>query len=140
MPHIHSDKTHILSHITLTSSHTNHIRTLFVGRFLDDEACNQLIASLIWLQGQNSKDPITLYFNVRTQLFFNFSHASLFESNVWYWVFSPFFDGILPPPPQFTLPPPYFYHTTATLAHFLRNIRPTFIGPWRHDEAGFGCV
>jgi hypothetical protein len=37
-----------------------------VGRFLDDEACNQLIASLIWLQGQNSKDPITLYFNVRT--------------------------------------------------------------------------
>ena len=39
-------------------------RTLFVGRFLDDEACNQLIASLIWLQGQNSKDPITLYFNV----------------------------------------------------------------------------
>eukprot|EP00596_Hydrurales_sp_CCMP1899_P010436 CAMPEP_0119050464 /NCGR_PEP_ID=MMETSP1177-20130426/70070_1 /TAXON_ID=2985 /ORGANISM="Ochromonas sp, Strain CCMP1899" /LENGTH=322 /DNA_ID=CAMNT_0007028893 /DNA_START=207 /DNA_END=1175 /DNA_ORIENTATION=+ len=39
-------------------------RTLFVGRFLDDEACNQLIASLIWLQSQNSKDPITLYFNV----------------------------------------------------------------------------
>lgn len=26
-------------------------RTLFVGRFLDDENCNQLIASLIWLQG-----------------------------------------------------------------------------------------
>lgn len=23
-------------------------RTLFVGRYLDDEACNQLIASLIW--------------------------------------------------------------------------------------------
>ena len=39
-------------------------RTLFVGRFLDEEACNQLIASLIWLQGQNDKDPITLYFNV----------------------------------------------------------------------------
>lgn len=39
-------------------------RTLFVGRFLDDEAANQLIASLIWLQGQNDKDPITLYFNV----------------------------------------------------------------------------
>lgn len=39
-------------------------RTLFVGRFLDDEACNQLIASLIFLQGQNEKDPITLYFNV----------------------------------------------------------------------------
>jgi len=39
-------------------------RTLFVGRFLDDEACNQLIASLIWLQGQDSKEPITLYFNV----------------------------------------------------------------------------
>lgn len=38
-------------------------RTLFVGRFLDDEACNQLIASLIWLQGQ-SNDPITMYFNV----------------------------------------------------------------------------
>ena len=26
-------------------------RTLFVARFLDEEACNQLIASLIWLQG-----------------------------------------------------------------------------------------
>ena len=26
-------------------------RTLFVGRFLDEESCNQLIASLIWLQG-----------------------------------------------------------------------------------------
>lgn len=39
-------------------------RTIFVGRFLDDESCNQLIASLIWLQGQNDKDPITLYFNV----------------------------------------------------------------------------
>jgi ATP-dependent Clp protease protease subunit len=39
-------------------------RTLFVGRFLDDEACNQLISSLIWLQSQNEKDPITLYFNV----------------------------------------------------------------------------
>lgn len=39
-------------------------RTLFVGRFLDDEACNQLIASLVWLQGQSSKEPITLYFNV----------------------------------------------------------------------------
>ena len=39
-------------------------RSLFVGRFLDEEASNQLIASLIWLQGQNSKDPITLYFNV----------------------------------------------------------------------------
>ena len=39
-------------------------RTLFVGRFLDEEAANQLIASLIWLQGQNDKDPITLYFNV----------------------------------------------------------------------------
>lgn len=39
-------------------------RTLFVGRFLDDESCNQLIASLIWLQGQNDKEPITMYFNV----------------------------------------------------------------------------
>ena len=39
-------------------------RTLFVGRFLDDESANQLIASLIWLQGQNKKDPITMYFNV----------------------------------------------------------------------------
>ena len=26
-------------------------RTLFVGRYLDEENCNQLIASLIWLQG-----------------------------------------------------------------------------------------
>jgi len=39
-------------------------RTLFVGRFLDEEAANQLIASLIWLQGQSEKDPITMYFNV----------------------------------------------------------------------------
>eukprot|EP00607_Mallomonas_marina_P010930 CAMPEP_0182424148 /NCGR_PEP_ID=MMETSP1167-20130531/10305_1 /TAXON_ID=2988 /ORGANISM="Mallomonas Sp, Strain CCMP3275" /LENGTH=337 /DNA_ID=CAMNT_0024603721 /DNA_START=184 /DNA_END=1197 /DNA_ORIENTATION=- len=39
-------------------------RTLFVSRFLDDEACNQLIASLVYLQGQNAKDPITMYFNV----------------------------------------------------------------------------
>ena len=39
-------------------------RTLFVGRFLDDESANQLIASMIWLQGQNKKDPITMYFNV----------------------------------------------------------------------------
>ena len=30
-------------------------RTLFVGRFLDDESCNQLIASLLWLESQNSK-------------------------------------------------------------------------------------
>ena len=39
-------------------------RTIFVGRFLDDEACNQLIASLIFLQGEDAKSPITLYFNV----------------------------------------------------------------------------
>lgn len=39
-------------------------RTLFVSRYLDDEASNQLIASLIWLQGQNDIDPITMYFNV----------------------------------------------------------------------------
>jgi ATP-dependent Clp protease, protease subunit len=39
-------------------------RTIFVSRFLDDESCNQLIASMIWLQGQNQEEPITLYFNV----------------------------------------------------------------------------
>jgi len=39
-------------------------RTLFVGRFLDDEACNQLIASLVWLNGQSEEKPVTLYFNV----------------------------------------------------------------------------
>ena len=39
-------------------------RTLFVGRYLDDESCNQLIASLIWLQGQSETNPVTLYFNV----------------------------------------------------------------------------
>eukprot|EP01035_Chromulina_nebulosa_P019953 gene19953-25921_t len=39
-------------------------RTLFVTRFLDDESCNQLIASLLWLQGQSDKEPITMYFNV----------------------------------------------------------------------------
>lgn len=39
-------------------------RTLFVGRYLDDEACNQLIGSLIWLQGQSDTLPITMYFNV----------------------------------------------------------------------------
>lgn len=38
-------------------------RTLFVGRFLDEESCNQLIASLLWLEGQSSKEPITMYFN-----------------------------------------------------------------------------
>lgn len=38
-------------------------RTLFVGRFLDDESCNQLIASLLWLEGQSSNEPITMYFN-----------------------------------------------------------------------------
>ena len=30
-------------------------RTLFVGRFLDEESCNQLIASLLWLEGQSSE-------------------------------------------------------------------------------------
>jgi ATP-dependent Clp endopeptidase proteolytic subunit ClpP len=39
-------------------------RTLFVSRYLEDESCNQLIASLIWLQGQSELDPITMYFNV----------------------------------------------------------------------------
>ena len=39
-------------------------RTLFVSRYLDEENCNQLIASLVWLQGQSPKDPITMYFNV----------------------------------------------------------------------------
>lgn len=39
-------------------------RTLFVGRFLDEESCNQLIASLVWLSSQDDKKPITLYFNV----------------------------------------------------------------------------
>lgn len=39
-------------------------RTLFVGRYLDDENCNQLIASLVWLQGESPKEPITMYFNV----------------------------------------------------------------------------
>lgn len=38
-------------------------RTLFVSRYLDEESCNQLIASLIWLQSEN-QDPITMYFNV----------------------------------------------------------------------------
>ncbi len=39
-------------------------RTLFLSRYLDDESCNQLIASLIWLQSDNEMDPITMYFNV----------------------------------------------------------------------------
>lgn len=39
-------------------------RTLFVSRYLDDESCNQLIASLIWLQGHSESEPITMYFNV----------------------------------------------------------------------------
>jgi ATP-dependent Clp endopeptidase proteolytic subunit ClpP len=39
-------------------------RTLFVSRYLDNESCNQLIASLIWLQGQSDTEPITMYFNV----------------------------------------------------------------------------
>lgn len=39
-------------------------RTLFVGRYLDNENCNQLISSLVWLSGQDDKKPITMYFNV----------------------------------------------------------------------------
>lgn len=39
-------------------------RTLFVSRYIDDEAANQLIASLVWLQGQSASQPITIYFNV----------------------------------------------------------------------------
>merc|ERR1719502_1144156 len=35
-------------------------RTLFVGRFLDEEAANQLIASLIWLESQSNKDYMWL--------------------------------------------------------------------------------
>lgn len=38
-------------------------RTLFVGRFLDTESCNQLIASLLWLQQQDQFKPIKMYFN-----------------------------------------------------------------------------
>lgn len=38
-------------------------RTLFVSRYLDEEACNQLVASLIWLQGKENS-LITMYFNV----------------------------------------------------------------------------
>jgi ATP-dependent Clp protease protease subunit len=38
-------------------------RKLFVGRFIDDETSNQLIASLVWLNSQ-SDEPITIYFNV----------------------------------------------------------------------------
>eukprot|EP01031_Cornospumella_fuschlensis_P044215 gene44215-54061_t len=39
-------------------------RTLFVSRYLDDEACNQLVSSLIWLQGQSNSEAITIYLNV----------------------------------------------------------------------------
>jgi ATP-dependent Clp endopeptidase proteolytic subunit ClpP len=39
-------------------------RTLFVSRYLDDEAANQLISSLIWLQSQDNRKPITVYLNV----------------------------------------------------------------------------
>jgi ATP-dependent Clp endopeptidase proteolytic subunit ClpP len=39
-------------------------RKLFVSRFIDDDAANTLIASLIWLQGKNEIEPVTLYFNV----------------------------------------------------------------------------
>jgi len=38
-------------------------RTLFISRYIDDEACNTIIASLIWLESQ-SREPITFYFNV----------------------------------------------------------------------------
>ncbi|RYH29599.1 ATP-dependent Clp protease proteolytic subunit [archaeon] len=39
-------------------------RTLFVSRYLDEEACNQLVSSLIWLQGQSNTEAITIYLNV----------------------------------------------------------------------------
>lgn len=38
-------------------------RKLFVSRFLDDEACNVLVSSLLWLDNQND-EKITLYLNV----------------------------------------------------------------------------
>lgn len=37
-------------------------RSLFVGRYIDNEAANQLIAALVWLQSQ-SQDPVTMYIN-----------------------------------------------------------------------------
>lgn len=39
-------------------------RTLFVSRYIDDEAANQLISSLIYLGGKSGTEPIRIYFNV----------------------------------------------------------------------------
>jgi ATP-dependent Clp protease, protease subunit len=39
-------------------------RTIFVSRYIDDEACNQLVASLVYLQSADPKEPVTLYLNV----------------------------------------------------------------------------
>ena len=47
-------------------------RTLFVGRFLDDEACNQLIASLIFLQGYY------FYLYYTGLIFYLLSYANMF--------------------------------------------------------------
>ncbi len=38
-------------------------RTLFVARYIDDEAANQLISSLVYLNSKSS-EPIRIYFNV----------------------------------------------------------------------------
>jgi hypothetical protein len=54
-------------------------RTLFVGRYLDDENCNQLIASLIWLQGyifyNTSLNPLYRVIN------FNFNSNLIYRTN-----------------------------------------------------------
>jgi ATP-dependent Clp protease protease subunit len=39
-------------------------RTLFVSRYIDDEAANQLISSLLYLGGKSPSEPIRMYFNV----------------------------------------------------------------------------
>ncbi|CEM00799.1 unnamed protein product [Vitrella brassicaformis CCMP3155] len=39
-------------------------RVIFVGRFLDEEAANQIIATLLYLRSEDSTRPISLYMNV----------------------------------------------------------------------------
>jgi len=38
-------------------------RIIFVGKYLDEDECNNLIASLLYLRSDDAKKPISIYFN-----------------------------------------------------------------------------
>ncbi len=39
-------------------------RVLFISRYLDGDAINTMIASLLYLQGKSEKEKITLFLNI----------------------------------------------------------------------------